>query len=419
MLSRTPPGPLRVGVRKTDVSEPWNLLDRPGDVFCWRSRDSEEIWGGFGCAFASASLEACRSLLSQLEHTENLPFAPRCFGLVAFDPEQPLVNEWTGFPGRQFWIPRLLIRRKGTRTDAVALSLDDDLDLPKAKFDNIANQTTSATCLRETSNLSPKAWHAAAEEIRSRIEAKILHKAVLSRRLELSADKLFPIANILDRLSQPSNDAFLFACRKPESGVFFGASPECLFHLKDRKLKVDSLAGSRPRAKDQQCDRELREQLEVSDKDHREQQIVTDYVFDRLSSLCMELHTSATSVRDHATIRHLYTEISGTLQADITPETVLNTLHPTPAVCGMPTEAARQLISTLEPDSRGLYAGAIGWADKHTTEFAVAIRSGLIRGDKAVLFAGAGIVADSVAQNEYDECEWKLAGLRKALFPTL
>jgi isochorismate synthase len=405
-------GSLRAGVRPVEFRDPWNLLNRPCDVFCWRSRGSEEIWAGIGCVFASSSLEVCRSLLSRLKDSGALPFSPRCFGLVAFNPELPLEKEWAGFPHRQFWIPQLLIRRKGAKTEAIAFSLNDELGLPRIDNDSIDEGAESLRCLREESNLSLQAWQDAVEGIRLRIRSKVLHKAVLSRRLELNADKPFRASMILSRLAQQSPDTFLFACRKPESGVFFGASPECL-------LIVDSLAGSRPRGKDTQSDIDLREQLAVSDKDHREQQIVTDYVFGELSPLCKELHTSATRVRELATIRHLYTEISGTLRADVAPETVLNTLHPTPAVCGMPTEAARQLISELEPDSRGLYAGAIGWADEHDTESAVAIRSGLIRDNKAMLFAGAGIVADSDAQNEYDECEWKLAGLRKALFPTL
>jgi isochorismate synthase EntC len=113
---------------------------------------------------------------------------------------------------------------------------------------------------------------------------------------------------------------------------------------------------------------------------------------------------------------HLRTPIQATLRAETHVLDLVERLHPTPAVGGVPTAAAMEWIGSREPFDRGWYAGAVGWLDAQGDgEFNVALRSGLVRGQSARLYAGAGIVRGSQSGAEYDETKLKLAAMLSSL----
>jgi menaquinone-specific isochorismate synthase len=113
--------------------------------------------------------------------------------------------------------------------------------------------------------------------------------------------------------------------------------------------------------------------------------------------------------------RHLRSQFEGHLRDDVSTLDVLRTLHPTPAIGGVPTEAAVQAIRTQEPFARGWYAGPVGWIGPDAAEFAVAIRSGLVRDSSLALYSGAGIVDGSVPEAEWDEIEQKISDFAAVL----
>jgi menaquinone-specific isochorismate synthase len=106
--------------------------------------------------------------------------------------------------------------------------------------------------------------------------------------------------------------------------------------------------------------------------------------------------------------RHLRSKVRGTLEDGVTDAALLDAMHPTPAVGGHPRSEALEQIRTLEPFDRGWYAGPVGWIGQEASEFAVGIRSGLVRGRTLALFSGAGIVAGSVPEEEWAEIEQKI-----------
>ena len=115
-------------------------------------------------------------------------------------------------------------------------------------------------------------------------------------------------------------------------------------------------------------------------------------------------------------IQHLYTPVEGHLKNGATILQLVKTLHPTPALGGVPRMKAMEVIRKYEPMNRGLYAAPIGWLDANGNgEFAVAIRSALLHQDKAYLYAGGGIVADSQPQSEYEETLVKFRPMIRAL----
>ncbi|MBU1637021.1 isochorismate synthase [bacterium] len=415
---------LRARVGNLKVSDPWLLLDTAPHVIYWQSRNSDELWCGVGESYGDPLLSTALRVQESIEGVEDLPFKPRCFGMTRFHPYGPTASDWEGFPLRGFWIPRLQIRYRGTERDVIIIEDKHHISDPEIDFlpipDPMFEKTSPNSLVEERSNLSRDDWRTAVRTIQSRIESGVLEKTVLARQLELTAEKRISAAAVMQRLAQSSPESYLFAYRHPRSGIFFGASPERLFHLKDQTVSVDSLAGTRPRNTGAQTDQELAHELVLSDKDKKEQRFVTDYVLEKLTPLCSDLKVSDLQVKNLATVQHLYNSITGTLLSptdhSAAAEAILERLHPTPAICGVPTEAARELIEELEPNPRGLYAGALGMADNRSAEFAVAIRSGLLRDNRAILFAGAGIVAASVADEEFTECDWKFAALRQALF---
>jgi menaquinone-specific isochorismate synthase len=206
----------------------------------------------------------------------------------------------------------------------------------------------------------------------------------------------------------------VFALRSG-NGVFLGASPERLFALNGDKLTTESLAGTRPRGRTDREDRKLADALLESEKERREHDIVREFIASRLNALCAAHETDQPAVRKLATVQHLYTTLRGTLRHGVGPDEVLDALHPTPAVCGDPRDVAGELIRRLEATPRGYYAGAIGWVDAGRAEMAVAIRCGLVKGKRAIVFAGAGIVAGSDPDAEWDETENKMRPYLQAL----
>jgi isochorismate synthase len=161
----------------------------------------------------------------------------------------------------------------------------------------------------------------------------------------------------------------------------------------------------------------LGEQLLASAKDRHEHEVVVRTVVEALGPLCDQLDVGATpSLLKLGNVQHLYTPVTGHLCSACTLLNVVERLHPTPAVGGRPREAALALIREREGFDRGWYGGPVGWIDQRGEgEFAVAIRSALLHGTQATLFAGCGIVADSDPEREYAEAALKLKPMLSAL----
>ncbi|HEX8386295.1 MAG TPA: isochorismate synthase, partial [Rubricoccaceae bacterium] len=208
----------------------------------------------------------------------------------------------------------------------------------------------------------------------------------------------------------------------PDGGsAFVAATPERLFRLDGRRLQTEAVAGTRPRAAHDADDDRLLGELMASEKDGREHAFVRDAIVERLGPLADRVRVDgAPTAMTLALGRHLRTGI----EADLAPTTsaldVLRALHPTPAVGGTPREAAREAIGHLEPFDRGLYAGAVGWIGRdaeggEAAEFAVGIRSALVRGRAVSLYSGAGIVAGSDPAAEWAEIEHKIGDFVRVL----
>jgi menaquinone-specific isochorismate synthase len=389
---------------------PWRYLEAHDDAILWRARDSEEIWVGLGSTFESSDPDQCLAQCSGIDDRE-LPFSPRCFGALAFDPARPMAGEWEAFSARRFWIPQVLLRWRGELVEGI-VSGDRDVqafpDMPLPDY---------IVGFEESLQFTGESWERAVNTIRELIGEGTLQKAVLARRYDISTDHAKQPARVLKRLHQRHSNCYLIGYRQNSSDLFFSITPERLFRIANREIDVDSLAGT-----DKVTDEYLRQVTKTryplidSVKDREEQQIVTDFIRARLAMLCENIHTSGEPViRKFGNIVHLLTNLGGELKPSTTLNRIIDTLHPTSAVCGEPTDSAKQLIARLEPDARGLYAGTIGMFDETAAEFAVAIRSGLVHEDTYSMYVGAGIVRASEAEAESRECHAKLIETLRSL----
>ncbi|MCH2339338.1 MAG: isochorismate synthase [Pseudomonas sp.] len=243
-----------------------------------------------------------------------------------------------------------------------------------------------------------------------------LDKAVLSRLLQLEFDEPPCAATIFQGLRQQNPEAYHFFADLPGGGVLIGASPELLLRKTGQRLETNPLAGSARRHADRIEDEYSAQCLLDSAKDQHEHSLVIRDMERQLRPLCRELHIpGAPSLMSTAKLWHLSTRIEGELTEPVSALKLACQLHPTPALCGFPTAAAKQLIAELEPFDRGVFGGIVGWCDAAGNgEWAVVIRCGVIDERKVRLFAGAGLVSESCPESEWRETGTKLGTMLAA-----
>ena len=245
-----------------------------------------------------------------------------------------------------------------------------------------------------------------------------LAKVVLSRKLILTLHKPADPERVLARLMAQNPHAFHFSLPLGQGRRLLGASPELLLRVSGGEVFTHPLAGSARRASEPVQDEAVARDLLASRKDQHEHRLVIDEIRRVLTPHCRELAIPAhPSLMSTDTLWHLGTPIAGQLNGgEASVLSLACQLHPTPALCGYPTELARQFIREQEPFRRALFSGIVGWCDSQGNgEWAVVIRCGVLDGHQVELFAGAGIVAGSDPAMEWAETGTKLGTMLKAL----
>ena len=243
-----------------------------------------------------------------------------------------------------------------------------------------------------------------------------LSKIVIAHTTEIKAAVPFDVIKSLCNLRQLHPDCYIFSTSNGKGQNFVGASPERLLSVQNQQLVTDALAGSAPRGNNNTEDLRIANLLLKSRKEKREHHAVRDFVIDRLRGIGLKPQQLPLQILKLSNIQHLWTPIYGHLPTDIEPLEIVELLHPTPAVAGVSTEFACEKIRYYEKCDRSLYAAPLGWVDyEGNCEFIVGIRSALIDGKIARLYAGAGIVSGSNPDKEFAEVQLKLQSLLKAL----
>jgi isochorismate synthase len=441
------------------------------DRFYWERPAEGRSIAAFGCAeaieaegvgrFAEAS-ERAELLFARLHvFGQGAPVTagPFLVGGFAFSNAASTEPHWRNFPTGRLVLPEVAIAVAGGRawctvvrpvqpaqvaqsdqtaqsvqtaqvspsiqSEARARAICDDL---RAGFEqagrSLANRSLIDASTRSIAEAGdPLEYLACADrahtEYRAQVEAALreiadggFEKVVLARSVSVREKGDYDPCALLDTLRRAHPTCAIFAVARP-GAVFLGASPECLVRLVDGRVETASVAGSAPRGRSPEEDLELGRQLRESKKEQTEHAFVVRALCDALTPHCdaLEVRESPRLMRLQD-IQHLETPITGHLRARRSILELLGSIHPTPAIAGAPREAALEWLNANENLDRGWYSGPIGFTDSRGGgEFYAALRSAVLRGSEARLFAGAGVVNGSDPEAELRETRLKLRAM--------
>ncbi|WP_414487398.1 isochorismate synthase [Stenotrophomonas maltophilia] len=356
-----------------------------------------------------------------LQHAGQHVHVRGCRAALASGPLVTLAGRVAAFFAQQRGGPGLLVGAIPFEPRA-----DDALYQPERVLPALPVQPQAAPALEGVVQAEPSADDYAAAVDRAvqalRDPRQDLHKVVLARSLLAHTRHALTPDVLLARLGADPSVATYAVPLPVELGQapawLVGATPELLLRKRGAQVLSHPLAGSARRSADPVQDERAAQTLLASAKDHDEHRHVVEAIVDGLSPYCSHIDAQARPVlHATATMWHLGTRIHATLKDPRVPAAaLLAQLHPTPAVCGTPQQAALQRIRELEPVPRGFYAGAVGWLDAQGDgDWYVAIRCARLQGTQLRLYAGAGIVAGSQPQAEVAETAAKFAALLNAL----
>jgi menaquinone-specific isochorismate synthase len=348
----------------------------------------------------------------------------RFYGGMTFDRAPIPAGPWSSFARFRFDLPRYRYLTDGqrasltltVRSHEIAESADRDAWI--ARVGDLLGQLAFAQRLEALPVVRARRdqpsvvdWLQQVEAALSAMQTGSLEKVVLAREVTLEFDGVPNVSKILDNLNALSPETTRFAFRRGRS-VFLGATPERLVLRHGSELRTEAVAGS-IRA----LDADAAEHLMASGKERFEHDLVVRELVRKLELMGARVEVPhQPSIRQLRHVLHLSTSITARLLGPPHVLTLMSRLHPTPAVGGVPEDAAREFMRQQEDFERGWYAAPIGWFDvQGDGEFFVALRSGLLTENVLRLYAGAGIVRDSQPDKELQETELKLQSLLEAI----
>lgn len=414
---------------------------RSDPTFFWEQPDAGWLMAGFGAVWShrsdpgpdriASAAEAGAAVFERLTQAgkSDAP-GPLLVGGFAFSdrPEAPAPDgdiTWDEFPPGLLVLPQVTIQRRDDRAwvGAVVASSEGATSARSAIEDVVGRLETGMRPRREgavgdgrvVSN-GDDAFRGLVKQAVSEVESGKLAKVVAARAASVrAAADPWRVLDVL-RHRYPSCATYGVFRR---SAVFVGASPELLVALDGGTVTANALAGTIDRGSDELADARLEERLRHDPKELAEHQYVVQGLRRALSEAGVALDAPrSVEIVKLANVQHLASPVSGTVAPGTSILDLVDAVHPTPAVAGMPRSAALEWLAGNESLDRGWYAGPIGWMDSSLDgSFRVALRCALIEAGRARLFAGAGIVAGSQPDRELAETSAKLRAMLGALRP--
>jgi len=385
--------------------------------------------------FEAIEAEA-REMFEVVPVSGDEPSAPsRFYGGFSFRSDHTPVDLWAGFTPALFHLPELELEGGGDRTPrltARALIGPDDGDVDHAL--TLLRARVERTCerLRELSHSEERppagitttrtesersVWEATVTDALAAISRGEVSKVVLARTMDvITEDRLDPV-EVVQHLWEENRGSHVFLFEPADGCPLVGAAPETVATMSRGAFHATAVAGTVARGDTPEEQGVLAASLLASEKDAVEHRIALDDMVARLGSLTQEVYAQPEPhVLTLARIQHLETKIRASFPDGSSVLTVLETLHPTPAVCGLPRDDALAFLSRKEPFERGWYSGPVGWFDNEGNGvFAPALRCAVARDHQWRLFAGAGIVAGSDPGLEWEETAIKFEPVLRAL----
>ncbi|WP_456379037.1 isochorismate synthase [Thiolapillus sp.] len=341
----------------------------------------------------------------------------RAFLGFAFDPAFQAQDNWQGFDNAGLYIPQLLFEWKNGRCVLTFNCFRDKDTQPESVISGWIKQLRSALRQGDPVSVLPpaflqtempgaSAWKSRVAEAIAAMGVGELDKVVLTRQLKLQFPAPVPHRRLLSSLAQQYPGCTMLSVSFGQ-GVLLGATPERLFDMNAERIRCDALAGTFPVHL-----RQPNAEMEVY-----EHAPVVRAIEEALEPLCTSLKTDeAARPVSFQSLSHLYASVCARPKPGVRPLQILEALHPTPAVGGMPRDPALAWIRQHEHLSRGWYTGAFGWlGDNQEAQMSVILRCALVQGKTAQLYAGAGITPVSNPEQELQETLLKFEPMLNAL----
>jgi menaquinone-specific isochorismate synthase len=328
---------------------------------------------------------------------------------------------WAGYPEEIFTIPKTMMVRNDHRYEllnSMMVTPESNIDgliADAAAFENSSPKIHSTrpdyhlpTPTSVHNHPDRNGWRRNIEKSLGAIASGQIKKIVMARRTDYKFDQDISPLRLLSQLISQNTGSYAFMYQPRQGTAFVSVSPERLYRRTDDLIEIDALSSTLPRGANPEEDRQFERELLSSDKLRREQQFVIDGIKSAVNPIIDQAPiVGKTSVLKLDRIQHLTTPISGQVRDEIGDDEIIKALHPTPAVGGLPRPIAIDLIGQMEPFDRGWYAAPIGIISGNNADFAVGIRSLVVRGATVSIFTGAGIVAGSDPDAEWQEIDGK------------
>ena len=420
---------IEIQIPETDIQK-WFAQQNATMKLFWSDRSDCFKIAGIECAemLQNGTDNKHTELFAQIKkQVESSKYTVRYFGGMKFDASTVISKKWEKFGSSCFILPRFELSQIDDRyIFSVNFRFPDDSDNLPQILEQLHSLNFTDAAIKHTENALVKRidfpdkpqWIKMIEAAVESCSDNIFKKIVLARITELRFQHKLDISSVFSRLYQSSSNCFHFCLKLSDDTAFMGATPERLYFRNKDELKCEAIAGTTKRSLDPELDIKRGEELLASAKNIKEHQYVIDSIleaFDNLKIDTSKLNTNNVGLVKLKRIQHLIKRFNCRLDESVTDFDLVDNLHPTAAVGGYPKQDIRTHIYDFENFDRGWYAAPIGWISKESAEFAVAIRSGLVSNDRLHLYSGAGIIADSQPELEWDEIETKISNFLKTL----
>jgi len=409
-----------------------------GQRFYWQNREKTFTLVGLGHAYVIENNDN-ENRFDHVEKTwmeltknivkEDLESQPILFGGFTFDPKNQEHGEWDGFPQSYFTVATYQLVIQNDKA-YVSIHLITDSLHSTQQFDQLRKERDRLIHAAQVKELkmynkpvmtnykerNKDEYLHSIQTVANLIQDKKAQKVVIARSLLMDFEDQLTSPQVLSQVINEQPESYLFGLER-NGLLFFGASPERLVKVKNGHAYSSCVAGSVKRGKTAEEDQILGQELLNDSKNLGEHHYVVEMIADTFAKNCTQYKVpkkpKLLKIRD---IQHLFTPVEGTLLPKATILQLVKDLHPTPALGGVPRKEALSIIRHAEAMNRGLYAAPLGWMDAEGNgEFAVAIRSASLVNNKAILYAGGGIVAESEPISEYEETLVKFRPMLRAL----
>jgi isochorismate synthase len=409
-----------------DIDGAAEARPKGAELFVWDTRGSESLEDELTIAIGQAAVvtgdghgrfDAVRAGADRVLETVGGREAPlRMFGGFAFDARPS--SAWSELGVARFVLPRITLTKRGESPAQIVVVVRPDELLDEGRLvDEVGRLVDADSPMGRPRAGAARVLDDGRERFLSAVEAALeaigsgaVEKVVMARAAVVQHGTR--PEGVLRGLSGAAG-CVRFGVVTGRSG-FVGATPELLVARDARGARTEAVAGSEPR---RGFDLAEASRLLLREKDLREHRLVVEAIRAHLAPFAGELVSpDEPRLRTLAHVHHLVTPIAARLVADTHVLELAAALHPTPALGGVPREAALALMRASEGIERGWYAGPVGWFDaRGEGAFVVGIRSALLAGNRATVFAGAGLVSGSVAGLELAETSAKQAAMLAAL----